>query len=63
MQAMVRSAFTNANAAETLHEFLSARVLGKLTDGLESDRPDLRTTLASAQLLARQLYFVVLRSG
>jgi AcrR family transcriptional regulator len=48
---LIRSVVTNETAAALLRDFVSREILGRLAEGLELERPELRASLAASQLI------------
>jgi AcrR family transcriptional regulator len=59
---LLRAATTEPKAAEMLTEFVRSRLFAPLMERLGSDRPELRATLASSQLIGLGLARHVLRA-
>ena len=59
--ALLRTALSQESAARLFRDFLSTRFLGPLAEGLRIDRPELRTSLASSQLVGLGIIRYVMR--
>jgi AcrR family transcriptional regulator len=59
--ALLRAALTQEATAPLFRDFLTKRWIGPLADGLGLDHPELRTSLASAQLVGLGIIRYVMR--
>jgi AcrR family transcriptional regulator len=59
--ALLRTALSQESAARLFRDFLSTRFFGPLAEGLRIDRPELRTSLASSQLVGLGIIRYVMR--
>jgi AcrR family transcriptional regulator len=59
--ALLRTALSQEWAARLFRDFLSTRFFGPLAEGLRIDRPELRTSLASSQLVGLGIIRYVMR--
>jgi AcrR family transcriptional regulator len=59
--ALLRTALSQDSAARLFRDFLSTRVFAPLAEGLRIDRPELRTSLASSQLVGFGIIRYVMR--
>jgi AcrR family transcriptional regulator len=58
---VIRSVVTNETAAALLRDFVGREILGRLAEGLELDRPELRAGLAASQLIGLAMLRYVVR--
>jgi AcrR family transcriptional regulator len=59
--ALLRTALSQESTARLFRDFLSTRFFGPLAEGLRIDRPELRTSLASSQLVGLGIIRYVMR--